>query len=276
VLTVAVVGWWIGVGRYTQTPDFVNLPKATAEAAARHDGLTLYYGEGTYNENVPKDVVLSQNPPANQKILKGGTITLVLSLGPERHEVPDLTGVAVDAAKSQLDDAKLKLKQDDGAYSDTVPKGTIISFSPPAGTQLKPGDTVTVTVSRGHAPVTVPQVTNLNVNDARNQLQGMQLTVVEQDKPSDQPPGTVLAQDPAPGTGVDRNAKVTLQVSSGNGDQVMVPDVRQQPCQQAQQQLQSMNLRVRVDFNPNGTVQAQQPAPGTPVALQTEIAIQCF
>jgi beta-lactam-binding protein with PASTA domain len=36
-----------------------------------------------------------------------------------------------------------------------------------------------------------------------------------------------------------------------------------------------MNLRVRVDFNPNGTVRSQQPGPNTQVAPQTEVAIQC-
>ena len=45
---------------------------------------------------------------------------------------------------------------------------------------------------------------------------------------------------------------------------------------QAQQTLQGLGLRVRVDFNPNGVVHTQQPGPNSPVPPQSEVAIQCF
>jgi serine/threonine-protein kinase len=151
----------------------------------------------------------------------------------------------------------------------------VISSDPKADTPLKPGSTVTVIVSKGRAPITVPDLTNKNINDVRAQLQQLGLTAVEQYKDNDAPADTVIGQSPKAGTGVEKDAEIKLDVSKGP-PQITVPDLTNQPCQQALQALQNMSLKVRVDFNPNGTVHSQQPGPGTPVAPQTEVSIQCF
>jgi len=275
VLTVIGTTWYVTLGRYTQAPQLVNMTKPQAEEAAHRDGYVLFYAEGQFSETVPKDTVLSQSPAANERIVHGGTLKLVLSLGAERYPVPDLAGVELSAAKGQLEPLKLKLKEGTGQYSDTVPQGVVISSDPAANTPLKPGSTVTVVVSKGRAPITVPLLTNRNINDVRVQLQGLGLTAVEQYKDSDQPADTVIGQTPKPGTGVEKDTEIKLDVSKGP-PQITVPDVSNQPCQQAQQNLQNMSLKVRVDFNPAGSVHGQQPPAGSVVAPQTEVAIQCF
>jgi eukaryotic-like serine/threonine-protein kinase len=275
LLTVVGTTWYVTLGRYTQAPQLVNMTRAQAEEAAHRDGYELLYGDGQFSETVAKDTVLAQNPAATQRIVHGGSIKLTLSLGAERYPVPDLTGVELSAAKGQLEPLKLKLKEGTGQYSDTVPQGVVISSDPKADTPLKPGSTVTVVISKGRAPITVPDLTNKNINDVRAQLQQLGLTAVEQYKDSDAPADTVVGQSPKAGTGVEKDAEIKLDVSKGP-PQVIVPDLTNQPCQQAQQTLQNMSLKVRVDFNPNGTVHSQQPAPNTPVAPQTEVAIQCL
>ena len=59
--------------------------------------------------------------------------------------------------KTAGDDDSLVLVELDQAYSDTVKKGNIISQDIKAGTILKKGDTIRVTVSKG-ALVTIPDV----------------------------------------------------------------------------------------------------------------------
>ena len=83
-LVIAVGGWWFGAGRYTSAPNLVGQPKAQALAAAGRDGFKVHT-ESRYDEKAAKDTVLAQTPGANQRIVKGGTITLTLSRGPERH-----------------------------------------------------------------------------------------------------------------------------------------------------------------------------------------------
>jgi beta-lactam-binding protein with PASTA domain len=277
VMALVVIGstWYVTLGRYTQAPQLVNMTKAQAEEAAHRDGYELIYAEGQFSETVPKDTVLSQNPASTQRIVHGGSIKLVLSLGAERYPVPDLTGVELSAAKGQLEPLKLKLKQGAGQYSDSVPQGVVISTDPKANTPLKPGSTITVVVSKGRAPITVPDLTNKNINDVRAQLQKLGLSAVEQYKDSNAPADTVIGQSPKAGTSAEKDAEIKLDVSKGPAQVIMV-DVTNQPCQQAQQSLQNMSLKVRIDVNPNGTVRGQQPPPGTVLAPQSEVAIQCF
>jgi serine/threonine-protein kinase len=274
-LTVVGSTWWVTLGRYTDAPQLVNMTKAQAEQAAQRDGFDLAYGNAGYSETVPKDVVLSQDPPFGGRLVRGDVITLSLSLGPERYPVPDISGTELAAAKGELDSLKLKFKQGDKQYSDTVPDGVVISTDPKAGTQLKPGDTVTVVVSKGRAPITVPNLSGLNINDARTQLQQLGLSAVEQYKESDQPADTVIGQTPKAGTGAEPNDQIKLDVSQGPA-LITVPRVVDLPCDQAQQQLQQLNLKVRVGLIPTGTVRQQNPVENTQVPPQTEVLIQCF
>jgi serine/threonine-protein kinase len=274
VLVVIFSTWWVTLGRYTEAPPLVNMTKAQAELYARQHNFELFYGEGTYSETVPKDTVISQNPAADDRIVRGGTITLSLSLGPERFPVPDLAGLEVAAAKGELQQRNLKYKEGTGQYSDTVPEGAVISTNPAQGTELKRGDTVTVVVSKGKPPITIPDLSGQNINDARNALQQLGLTAVERYKDSDQPRDQVIGQNPKPGTGAANNAEVTLDVSKGPA-QLVVPDLTNQPCQQAQVVLQQNGLGSRVNGNPGGVVRFQNPGPNTPVAPGTEVGLLC-
>jgi serine/threonine-protein kinase len=275
VLVVLGTTWWVTLGRYTEAPPMVNMTKAQAQLYAQQNHFELIFGDGQYSETVPKDTVVGQDPKEGGRLVKGGEITLTLSLGKERFAVPDVAGTELSAAKGALEQLNLKMKEGPKKYSDTIPEGSVISSDPKAGTDLKRGDTVTVTISQGKAPISVPDLVGQNVNDARNTLQTLGLTAVERYQDSDQPADTVLAQSPKAGTGASKDDEVTLDISKGP-PLITVPDLTNQPCQQAQATLQAMNLRVRVDFNPNAFVRTMNPAPGTPVPPQTEIAIQCF
>ncbi|MBL7256527.1 Stk1 family PASTA domain-containing Ser/Thr kinase [Paractinoplanes lichenicola] len=277
VMVLVVIGstWWVTLGRYTDSPPMVNMTKAQAELYAQQNGFELFYGDGAYSETVAKDTVVSQDPPANERIVKGGVLTVNLSLGPERFAVPDLSGLELTAARGELEQLNLKLKEGAGQYSDTVPEGAVIASDPKTGTQLKRGSTITVVLSKGRAPIRVPDLSGKNINDARTELANLGLTAAEVYKDSDQPADTVIGQNPKPNTGATKDDTVTLDVSKGP-PLVTVPDLTNQPCQQAKATLEGMNLRVRVDFNANAIVRSQQPGGNTQVPPQTEVAIQCF
>jgi serine/threonine-protein kinase len=276
VLVVIGSTWWVTLGRYTDAPPMVNMTKDQAELYARQHNFELFYGDGAYSETVPKDTVVNQNPAPQERIVKGGTITLTLSLGKERFEVPDLTGLELAAAKTEQAQANLKYKEGAGQYSDTVPEGAVLSTNPAKGTELKRGDTVTVVTSKGRAPISVPDLVGKNVNDARNQLQQLGLTAVERYKDSDQPADTVIAQSPKPGTGAANDAEVTLDVSKGP-PLITIQDVNNQQCQQAQAALQQQGLQVQITgFNPQGFVRGMNPPANTQVPPQTQVILQCF
>lgn len=277
VMALVILGstWWVTLGRYAEAPTLLNMPQAQAQAHATEKGFTIVVGEGAYDEVVPKGSVVRQNPGAQEKIIKGDTITVNLSLGPEVHPVPELVGVELASAQGQLEALGLKVRQGRPQYSDTAAEGVVLSTDPKAGTQLKPGETVTVVVSRGRAPITIPDLTGKNINEASNELTRLGLTAAERYKESDKPADTVLGQSPRPGTGAERGAEVTLDVSKGP-PLVTVPDLTNQPCQQAQATLQGMNLQAQINFDPNGVVRAQNPGGNTQVPPQSVVQLQCF
>ncbi|HEX8629850.1 MAG TPA: Stk1 family PASTA domain-containing Ser/Thr kinase [Catenuloplanes sp.] len=268
-------GWWATIGRYTAAPQLVNMTRSQAEAAATRDGFRLAFAAGRYDEQVDRDVVLSQDPPLNGRVVKGGTVTVVLSLGPERYPVPDVVGKETELARSELEGLKLVWKKGPDRFDDSLPKGVVVAVEPKVGDQVKPGDTVTVTVSKGKAPIAVPNLVGKNINEVRGLLQQRGLTAVEVYKDSDKPKDEVIAQDPANGTGVEKGAKINLEVSKGPA-LVTVPRVKDLPCQQAKAALEALRLRVRVDFNPNGTVRFQNPDENSQAAPQSEVVIGCF
>ncbi|MCW6008533.1 Stk1 family PASTA domain-containing Ser/Thr kinase [Micromonospora sp. CPCC 205371] len=274
-LLAVVGGWWFGVGRYTVAPQFTGMARAEADAQALKGGFTVKYADGRHDEQVAKDVVISQDPPASARIVKGGTITLVLSLGPERYQVPDVVGTDLTQAKVDLEQAKLVVKEGPKKFDDALPEGVVIAVDPKPGTEVKAGSTVTVTVSKGKAPITVPNVIGKNINEARTILQQLGLTVVEQYKDSDRAKDEVIAQSPTDGAGVERNAEIKLEVSKGP-PAIIVPRVVDLPCQQAQQVLQQQQLSARIEGNPNGVVRFQNPGENNQVAPGTEVVIGCF
>ncbi len=273
-LLFAISGWWWGMGRYTVAPQLATMTKAAAEQQATRGGFTIAYGDAQFDEKVEKDVVLSQNPPAAGRILKGGTITLVLSLGAERYTVPDVAGMTLDLATAELEERKLQIVKGPDRYDDNLPKGVVVATDPPLDTQTKPGDKITVFVSKGKAPLSVPRVVGKNVNDARNELIGLGLEPLVAYKQSDKPRDEVIDQTPKDGAGVEKGAKIELVVSEGP-PQIVVPPLVGLPCQQAVQQLQGMGLVPNPQLNPNGTVFAQQPTENTPVAPQSQVVLYC-
>ncbi|MFC4064172.1 Stk1 family PASTA domain-containing Ser/Thr kinase [Actinoplanes subglobosus] len=277
VMALVVLGstWWVTLGRYTEAPQLLTMSQEQATEYAKQQGFQIILGDGEYSETVPKGSVFKQDPGPGDKIVKGGNITVILSLGPEVHPVPELEGQELAFAKAQLDALKLKVKQGKGQYSDTAPEGVVLSTDPKAGTELKPGETVTLVLSKGKAPITIPDLVGLNINEARRQLNEKGLQVAEQSVESDKPADEVISQTPKAGTGVEKNAQVTLTFSKGPA-QIVLQDVTNQPCQQAAAALQAQGVQVQMNGDANATARQMNPGPGTPVAPQSVVQLVCF
>ncbi|HEX5541587.1 MAG TPA: Stk1 family PASTA domain-containing Ser/Thr kinase [Micromonospora sp.] len=275
-LVAAVGGWWFGVGRYTDAPPLVNLPRAAAEAEAAKGGFTLRWADPRHDENVDKNVVLQQDPAVGARIVKGGAITLILSLGPERYEVPDVVGKTYDLAAADLERVKLTVKRGPDRFNDDMPAGVVISVKPEPGTEVKPGDEVTVTVSKGRAPITVPNLIGKNIAEARTILAQLDLVPRETYKEDhNKAKDEVIGQSPADGSGVEKGAEIKLDISTGP-PMVAVPQVMGMACQEAQQLLESQHLGVQIHVNPEGTVHVQNPGPNDQVPPQTVVQLWCM
>jgi beta-lactam-binding protein with PASTA domain/predicted Ser/Thr protein kinase len=276
---VGLTGWWLGFGRYTTAPSLVGQNQAAATASAKHYGLKVRYTAGIYEEKIPAGTVVGQDPPAKHRIVRGGTIVLTLSKGPERYTIPDVVGRqnTDDLANELANDYRLNVKTTQ-AYSDSVPTGYVISTNPKKGTVVRPNADITLTVSKGRAPVTVPNVVGTDYNTANQQLTAIGLVVAQTQKADPQPAGTVIAQSIAQGSGTEKGKTIILTVSSGP-PQVTVPDVTNQGLSfdQAAKILQDAGFQaIQVYALPGGQVRVESPAGGTVAAQGTQVQLWIY
>ncbi|MFD1050714.1 PASTA domain-containing protein, partial [Kibdelosporangium lantanae] len=184
--------------------------------------------------------------------------------------VPDVTGKVNADAVTAIQDAGL---QDNvqKARSDTVKKNLVLSSTPAAGSQVKKGSTVTITVSDG--PPTVPNVASgVSVEDAKKAITNEGLKPVL-DASGDQfddrvPKGTVLQLSPSPGTQLKTGDSVQIILSKGPTPQQPLPEVRGKSQDDAKKLLNQAgytNIQVQTTFDPNidnGKVISTDPSAG--------------
>jgi serine/threonine-protein kinase len=193
--------------------------------------------------------------------------------------VPNLAGQSYQDAKSAAKNGDFKVTKGETKYCKQK-KGTICRTNPDAGSKIQHGDTVTVIMSKGPAPVDVPDVTDQQYEEARQTLVDAGFEVEKKTQQSDQTPGTVLSQDPGGDEKAKKGSTVTLTVATKQTKQV--PDVTGNSYEQAKSQLESMGFEVAQKTKedgskPEGTVLAQDPGPGeqpvgTTIVLTTATA----
>lgn len=99
-----------------------------------------------YDDEVEKGYIIEQDVAEGEEILKGSTIKLKVSLGIEQVEVPDLTGMTEDQAKTALTNAKLKWKSTN-TTSDSSKGAGVILQSPSAKSTVNKDTEVTITIN---------------------------------------------------------------------------------------------------------------------------------
>ncbi len=214
-VAAGVGGWWFGSGRYVNTPGVINLSAAKAESKVEAAGLTFKVGGRTYSETVAVGSVVSTDPAGGENVLRDGTVTAVLSQGPERHEVPALRGMSLDQAQVALQDAGLSYGDATYRFSETVAKDVVLSADPKPGTELKRDAAVDVVVSKGPQPVKVPDLTGKNAEAATRTLEKRGFEVDTSEENSDSvDKGDVISQSPRTGT-LFKGDTVRLVVSKG-------------------------------------------------------------
>lgn len=169
------------------------------------------------SDTVAIDTVISTDPPAGDTALKGSSIELTVSTGPSEVAVPTLLGLTEAQAKDALTKAGLALGTITQGTSPSVPLGKVIQSTPQVGTYASSGSTVDLIISNGK--VEVPDVSSMNINQAKNQLSGATggLKVIIDTKEvgcANNPPlgSTVLSQSIPAGT-TRQGSTITLYVA---------------------------------------------------------------
>jgi len=195
----------------------------------------------------------------------GGVAYYLLAGAGKTYAVPLVNGEPVARAQAQIQAQHLRSTL---VYrnSNSVKANTVINSNPAEGNNVPANTLVTLFVSKGQAPVAVPNVVGQQQDQAAATLQSKGFKVdTKTDATSSSPAGQVISQNPSGGTAAP-GATITITVSGGA---VSVPSVVGDSQATATQILTNAGFQVSVQNGSgpanvaNGTVFSQNPQNGT-------------
>ena len=271
-----------GTEQFT-VPQVIGETEEVARALIRAQGFEVGLVEYSLSEDVPEQTVISQSPSGGTPAVAGSLVDLVVSRGPFSLEVPDTAGMSAEAAQLELAQAGFTNVVTDHEFSPDIAEGFVTRTDPEAGRVVGRDDTITVWVSDGPEPTTVPDLEGRTIGEANTKATEANLVLVENGTSEVTAEsgleGRVATQDPGAGETVDSGTEV--RVTIGVLKQVTVPDFTGKTEAEAASLGASMGLDVVIagpqplpPGDPNiGLVAAQDPAQGTSVNDGSQVAV---
>jgi serine/threonine-protein kinase len=209
----------VSTGPFAQTmPDVTNMTLDSALATLAEAGFTNIETLDEYSADVLPDFVVRTNPVADQQVPRENTVQVFVSIGPEPVELPNLVGETRAAADATLQGLGLVMTEGDptDVTSASGLNGLVAAQTPAAGTELVPGDTVTISVGQ-LIQATVPSLIGSSLEEAEAQLSeiGLRLEVIGETETEDpELVGSVATQDPAAGTVLPEGSSVQATIGT--------------------------------------------------------------
>jgi eukaryotic-like serine/threonine-protein kinase len=141
--------------RLVGVPSVVGLQQDVAESTLRDAGLIPNIEQRDSDE--PAGEVIAQDPASGETVGRHTTVTVVVSTGAGSAFVPNVVGQSRDEARAALKDAGLRARIVRRTTTDPNEDGQVLDQSPQAGTRLRQGEFVTVSVGKfSEPPPTTP------------------------------------------------------------------------------------------------------------------------
>jgi serine/threonine-protein kinase len=157
--------------------------------------------------NAQQGLVIATDPPVGKPLRPNSVVKLIVSKGPELIPVPDVQNKPEAEAKDTVNKAGFKYTTVQ-VFSDTVPVGVVADQSPSSGNAPR-NSTITLNVSKGPELVQVPDLNNVDRDEAVRQLEALGLRAAVTRFGGGK---KVHAQSPSPGTMVKKGTVVKLLV----------------------------------------------------------------
>lgn len=203
-------------GREVVMPDIVGMKAIAARQTLQGRGLGLKIEDRTYN-SLPADSVVRQSPPGNMNVKVGQFAHVVLSLGPQRADIPKLEDASLRAARIDLLRRGLQAGEISSVYLPGWDVDQVIQQDPPPGTIDNVSPHVNLLVSLGPRPpaYVMPDLAGLSLTAAEAKLKpaGLKIAKISLAAVPGTTHGTVLSQTPTRGQRVDAGSTIELQVA---------------------------------------------------------------
>ena len=160
-----------------EVPPITGMERAKAESDVEGLGLKLTVTEEKYSADVSKNCIISQEPKAGEKVEKDTEIKVVVSLGSESFELPNVINKDRSQAVSELEDLGLEVEIV-SEESENFPADTVLKQVPDSGTTVKAGDKVMIYVNTIKANQTkVPNLEGMTKAEAEKELSDASLVL---------------------------------------------------------------------------------------------------
>ena len=213
------IGSFLAYGKFwsnaeVNVPSVVGMQLTSAKTMLEDANLRVNVAE-TFDPKVPVGSVVSQYPEAGSIVKEQRLVTIYISKGGEMVTMPDIRGLTLKIAQGKLGELGLKIGKVDEEFSDQ-PAETILSQNPKASGQVAKGSTIDIVISKGvNNKVKLADFRGNKLEAVTKQLESLKLKVgnITEVNDNNSANGTILGQNPSPGTEVDENSNIDFTIA---------------------------------------------------------------
>ncbi|ASR33673.1 serine/threonine protein kinase [Prauserella marina] len=301
VLAVAAIGLilWL-TNAFSSQPELTPIPDVRGQTVEQAKNTLRSHGFTNFGdqENVvcgdqpngkppqcsPDDIgkVIGTTPQTSERVALDQQIKLRVGVGPNKVQVPDLTGMDRAAAEEELKKLNLVLDQnvEEVSVDDENSVGKVVKQSPGPNTEIEEGKSVSITIGTAPETIDVVNYTGETYETAKAKLEQAGFKVNRKDIASDQDEGIVVNQTPNAGS-FKAGTEIELQVSNGANQQIQMPDLRGMTQDQALAELRNRGWEGQVstqteevrDSDDVGKVTNTDPSSGSTITKDQSITL---
>lgn len=242
-------GWWtlIGPGAKITVPSLIGGTMEQASSVLTPLGLKSEITKQVFSEEIPKGIIIESNPAGGEKVGDGATVGLVLSKGPERYQIPNLSKLTLEAATKLLTSIPVSNPIFDERFSDQFPKGYVIATEPASGSSVKRGAAIRIIVSKGIEQIELKDYVSTLGKDAINELKTLGFKVVVERIYNEKIlEGLVITQVPSEAKSYPKGTEIKLYVSKGSA-YAIVPNLKGKSVKEATNILKNLGLTWKIN-----------------------------
>lgn len=206
-------------GGTVMVPDFRG--KHIVEVVkTKPDGIDIVRRDEKFDDRQPKDHVIAQFPEPGTVVKPGKKVLLSISLGLQKVNVPDMSGMSMREVDMALMNAQLAAGDRAYIFSDKIAPDRVVGQSPLPSEEYGVNKDVDLLISLGKRPESypLPSLVGLSLDEAKNRLQafGFNSGRIFSKKDANRPKFQIISTSPAPYTTVRKGEVISLLVSSGD------------------------------------------------------------
>ena len=194
-------------------PKIVGMSKAEAEAELKSLGLILTVETEVFDNEIPKDHIISQEPQANRKVKPNREIMVRVSKGVEYIHMPNVVGKSAEA-RLELTQAGFTLGEEDEVFEPELALNTVVKQEPASGDFIPKGTLVNLVVNKEREVssfVSLPDFRGQDLESVKKQLAELNLKMGNAyPEFSLYQPNRIIEQNPPPKTEVEVGYEVDL------------------------------------------------------------------